>query len=167
LDSNGHEKSHSRNRESQHKKRVIIEVEENGDKKVIEWDGEGEMPKDMEQVIKEGDYDLGEELMEREGKVYSKEIRYSSVNSDIKVKMGIGINQGEQGVSIDYVEENSPASKAKLKPNDILLKIEDTYILSDDLVFQTLSRFNPGDIIKVTVLREGKEMALDVTLAPK
>lgn len=62
------------------------------------------------------------------------------------------------------VVPGSPAEKAGLKENDIILKLNDAKIDSKNSLTKALKDFNAGDIIFLTVYRDGKEQKLAVTL---
>ncbi len=58
----------------------------------------------------------------------------------------------------------SPAEKAGLKENDIILQVNDIKIDSKNSLTKVLKNYNAGDIIFLTVFREDKEQKLSVTL---
>ena len=62
------------------------------------------------------------------------------------------------------VVPGSPADKAGLKENDIILQVNDTKIDSKNSLTKILKNFNAADIIFLTVYRDGKELKLAVTL---
>jgi S1-C subfamily serine protease len=64
----------------------------------------------------------------------------------------------------DPVTKGGPADKAGLKPGDVITKIDDKPIEdATDLIAQIRSRA-PGERIKVTYQRDGKESTVEVTL---
>ena len=67
------------------------------------------------------------------------------------------------GVYIDEVSKSGAADKAGIKAGDILIAIDSTKITNPASVQEPVSRFSPGDNAVVTVLRDGKELKLDVT----
>ena len=67
------------------------------------------------------------------------------------------------GVYIDEVSKSGAADKAGIKAGDILIAIDSTKITNSASVQEAVSRFSPGDKAVVTVLRDGKELKLDVT----
>ena len=67
------------------------------------------------------------------------------------------------GVYIDEVSKSGAADKAGIKAGDILIAIDSTKITNPASVQEAVSRFSPGDNAVVTVLRDGKELKLDVT----
>ncbi len=67
------------------------------------------------------------------------------------------------GVYIDEVSKSGAADQAGIKAGDILIAIDSTKITTSASVQEAVSRFSPGDHAVVTVLRDGKELRLDVT----
>ncbi len=70
----------------------------------------------------------------------------------------------EKGVKFADVRSGSPADKAGLKKGDVMISFGGAAIANlQDFTFQLRSR-KVGDVVKVIVLREGKELSVDVTL---
>ena len=67
------------------------------------------------------------------------------------------------GVYIGEVSKSGAADKAGIKAGDVLIAIDSTKITNPASVQEAVSRFSPGDNAAVTVLRDGKELKLDVT----
>ena len=67
------------------------------------------------------------------------------------------------GVYISEVSKSSAADKAGMKSGDVLIAIDSTMITTTASVQEAVSRFSPGDKAVLTVLRDGKELKLDVT----
>lgn len=70
----------------------------------------------------------------------------------------------KEGVAIIEVVSSSPAEKAGLKKGDIITKIGDNSISSVAKLRYELYKHNPGDKIKVTYNRDGKEKTSELTL---
>lgn len=67
------------------------------------------------------------------------------------------------GVYINEVSKSSAADKAGIKAGDVLVAIDSVKITGTSSVQEVVSRFSPGDTAAVTVLRDGKELDLEVT----
>lgn len=67
------------------------------------------------------------------------------------------------GVYISEVSKSGAADKAGVKAGDVLVAIDSTKITTPASVQETVSRFSPGDDAVLTVIRDGKELKLDVT----
>jgi putative serine protease PepD len=59
----------------------------------------------------------------------------------------------------------SPAAKAGLVEEDIIIKVGDYKIQEGQSLVSVLSNFRPGDKVELTYIRDGKERAVSVTLA--
>ena len=66
------------------------------------------------------------------------------------------------GVYIVEVLKNSAADKAGLKKGDVLVAVDSVKIITPSSVQEVVSRFSPGDKAEITVLRDGKEKAVEV-----
>ena len=72
--------------------------------------------------------------------------------------------QSENGVRFSDVKPGSPAAKAGLKAGDVLTQFGDKPIKNLYDFTDALRRSKVGDVVPVTVLRDGKELKVDVTL---
>ena len=66
--------------------------------------------------------------------------------------------------SYSAIVKNSPASKAGLKDKDIITKINGTEVGATGSLANLIGEYKPGDTIQLTIIREGKETAINVTL---
>ncbi|MEQ1886170.1 MAG: PDZ domain-containing protein [Bryobacteraceae bacterium] len=69
----------------------------------------------------------------------------------------------KQGVLVRSVIQQSPAEKAALKAGDVILRVDDTAVANPAEVAAKL-RTLPGKTFNLTLMREHKEMQLQVTL---
>ena len=67
------------------------------------------------------------------------------------------------GVLIHEVLPGSSAQKAGVKKGDILLAVDGTVIKSPSVLQEKVNSFHPGDKAVLKLLRDGKEITLDVT----
>jgi len=72
--------------------------------------------------------------------------------------------QTENGVKFSDVKPGSPAAKAGLKGGDVLIQFGDKHINNLYDFTDALRRSKVGDVVPVTVLRDGKELKVDVKL---
>jgi 2-alkenal reductase len=70
----------------------------------------------------------------------------------------------EYGAYVIEVLSGSPAEKAGIQANDIVTCIEDTCIDQNHLYYNTLFEHQPGQTVKITLLRGTETKNLDVTL---
>jgi membrane-associated protease RseP (regulator of RpoE activity) len=69
-----------------------------------------------------------------------------------------------QGVCVTEVLPDSPAARASLRPNDILLRYDNELIRDGEHLARLISRDRPTRKVKLRLLREGREQAAEVTL---
>ncbi len=95
-----------------------------------------------------------------------------SVTSEIKEKgkvergwLGVSIEENEEGkVRIIAIEKESPAELAKLKEEDIVLKVELEEIASTKILVKEIRKRKPGKTITLKIERNGKEKDVKVKL---
>lgn len=68
------------------------------------------------------------------------------------------------GVQIFQVLEDSPANKAGLNANDVLVLFNEQMLISPEHLSLLVKRLKKDDEVKVTVIRKGVEKVLNVTL---
>jgi putative serine protease PepD len=68
------------------------------------------------------------------------------------------------GAQIREVGQGSTAGKAGLKAGDVILKVDDHLIVGSDSLVATVRSYRPGDEVKVTYTRDGKEHTVQLTL---
>lgn len=83
----------------------------------------------------------------------------------------------EEGLSVDYgaivrgfsgeppIVKGSPAEKAGLKPEDIILEVDGQKVSQERSLSSLIQRYGVGDEVKLKILREGKELVVSVVLA--
>ena len=62
------------------------------------------------------------------------------------------------------IVSGSPASKAGLKDKDIITAINGVKVGIAGSLSSLIGEYKPGDTVQLTVIREGKEIAVNVTL---
>ena len=94
-------------------------------------------------------------------------VRYLLINDEIKEKQNLPVNYGallqktEEGPA---VMPNSPAAKAGLQAEDIILEFNGQKITQSNSLGSLIQKYQVGDTITLKVLRSGKELTLQVTL---
>jgi S1-C subfamily serine protease len=78
----------------------------------------------------------------------------------------LGLSASE-GVLVFSVTPGSPAASAGLMPGDAIIEFDGDEIASVEDLFTALRQKSPGDRVELTVLREGEEMELTVTLGER
>ena len=78
----------------------------------------------------------------------------------------LDLEQGS-GVIVRTVSPGSPAEKAGLSVNDIILSIGDTAVGSPEALSSTILQRKPGDRIAISLIHKGKPAKLEVTLTKR
>ncbi|MFI6318495.1 S1C family serine protease [Nonomuraea sp. NPDC050556] len=71
------------------------------------------------------------------------------------------------GALIRQVTDGSPAQAAGLKTGDLITKIGDKAVEGGDTVVGAVRGFKPGEVVKITYMRDGKTAEVQVTLKEK
>ena len=69
------------------------------------------------------------------------------------------------GVKIVGLVDGSPAKSAKLRENDVILKLDDVAIKNQATLVKTIGSYSPGADVALTIKRKDKEMVVKLTLA--
>lgn len=143
---------------------IIIELDDNGEKKVMKWNSDEEMSEEMRNMLKENDVEFEESgnVTVKKKKIYKKSS--DSRFYEVKVKMDIGLNPTPDGVEVAFVQPDGPGDKAGIQEGDVLVRIGDQMIFTDESVYKALSNYEPGDTVQVEVLRKGEKKSMDVIL---
>jgi 2-alkenal reductase len=70
----------------------------------------------------------------------------------------------QTGILITSVSRGTPADEAGLKAGDVIIKIDNDVVDADNPLNNALWRHQPGDTVKLTINRAGREITVDVTL---
>ena len=81
---------------------------------------------------------------------------------NLETKRGAYVAPTQDGTEV--IVNDSPADKAGLEEKDIIVKINDISIDEKSSLVSVLGRFAVGDTVKLTVMRDGKEITLDIKL---
>jgi hypothetical protein len=81
----------------------------------------------------------------------------ASLRHQLKVTDGVGL-------VIEFVQPKSPAAEAGLKPSDLLLKLDDQWLINPEQFAVLIRMHHAGDEVKLTYLREGNEQTVPVKL---
>ncbi len=96
-------------------------------------------------------------------------LRYITINKDLQEKYKLPVNYGALVIKdhipgSEAVIKGSPAHKAGLRENDILLAINDQDINEKHDIADFIEDSNIGDEIKLTFMRNSKKMKAETTL---
>jgi serine protease Do len=96
--------------------------------------------------------------------------RQQRIQKSIQISMnsaflGVSSRKAEKGgATVLEVTKGSPAEKAGILKGDVITKVNDTKIESPESLFETIREFKPGDKVKVSFTRNGKEQTVTATL---
>ena len=86
-------------------------------------------------------------------------IQSIEVTQDVSDMYGLPL-----GIYVRYVEENSPAEKAGFHVEDIIIEIDGEEVLTNEDLLAVRDAHSVGDVLVFTVVRERKEIELELTL---
>ena len=72
---------------------------------------------------------------------------------------------GKKGLIIQGIDPEGPAAKGGLQSGDIVIKIEEQAVINAQTAMDIIAETKPGSVIEITVLRDGVEKKLKVTVA--
>jgi hypothetical protein len=71
------------------------------------------------------------------------------------------------GLVVDYVEPGTPAQAAGLQPYDVAVRLNDQVLVNPPQLAVLVRTFDAGDVVTLTVIREGKPTPLKVKLVER
>jgi serine protease Do len=87
--------------------------------------------------------------------------------SKIPAFLGVSTEDNDEGALVLEVLDDSPADKAGIQKGDIIQNVKDKEIKTAVGLTDTIRSFRPGTKVKVTLLRDGKEKEIEVTLGSR
>lgn len=91
-------------------------------------------------------------------------VRVESASSALRDQLGL---EEDEGVVVAVLANDSPASKADIRVNDILLSIDETKLSTPADLRNEIGKHEVGDIVQLKVLRKGQRSDISVTLEDK
>jgi serine protease Do len=88
-------------------------------------------------------------------------VRTEEMTPEIARKMGINF---QAGARVTMVEGGSPAERAGLRANDVIVEVGGQRLESQSRLTLAVATRRPGEVVKVGVLRGGKRVDVDVKL---
>ncbi len=149
----------NRNKEEHYK---VITIDEDGEEKTIEWDGEGEMPDELKKMKDNNVFILkGDRKKHKMLFIEDEDVTLSDAY------MGAQIESSDNGAQIIDVMKDSPADKAGLQKEDIVQRVNGARVRSMEDLLSILNFFDPNDTVELNVTRNGKEKKLKMTLGTR
>lgn len=81
--------------------------------------------------------------------------------------LGVATGEGKEGAEIKEVTKGSAAEKAGLKKGDVITKVGDKAVFSQDDVSAEIRKHKPEDKVTITYKRDGKENKATATLGKR
>lgn len=126
--------------ESEKSRKHVIKIkDENGEMKVIEWDGQGDMPAEMDKMEKEG---------------HTIQLRSKSSTPANKAQLGVMIEEHDAGILVSDVIPESAAAKVGMMTGDVITHVNGLQVLDIASLMKSLSDKIPGDDLGITYLRD-------------
>ncbi len=99
-------------------------------------------------------------------------VRYLPINDAIKSSNNLPYNYGAlisrgQNATALAVTPGSPADKAGLVENDIILELNGQKITERTSLIELIAKYNPGDEVTLKIYHKGQEAALKIALGKK
>lgn len=110
-------------------------------------------------------YDVIKNADGKEKLAFTKTRETATGKSTFKVSLGImpDYTYSGSGVHVDGVSAGKAAEKAGVKTGDVLVQLGDHKFTDVQTYMDALNKFSKGDATKLKLLRDGKEITLDVT----
>ena len=114
--------------------------------------------------IKEGGAKGAAEVLpqEKHGKAAWLGVLTKPVSETLRIHLDV-----EEGVVLDYVAPDSPASKAGLRQHDILLAVEGKAVSSQQDLREAIQGHRPGDKVNLQVIVQGGKGEREVEMAER
>lgn len=88
-------------------------------------------------------------------------VQIQPVTQDIADSLAL---KDTKGALVAETQPDTPASEAGIKPGDVILSVNGEVMAGPKEVTKRISQIKPGDTVKVTLMRDGKEQTLNVRL---
>ncbi|MBK7452910.1 MAG: PDZ domain-containing protein [Anaerolineales bacterium] len=88
-------------------------------------------------------------------------ISYQAISPDIAANYNLPV---QWGVYVTKVAADSPASKAGLQADDIIISLNNVKMDETHNYLNVLYTYKPGDQVTLGVMRDGKEITIQITL---
>lgn len=91
-------------------------------------------------------------------------VSYRTLTAEIAEDEGLGV---EQGALVDEVFEDTPAAEAGLQAGDVITAVDGDVVDEQRTLGERLYAYDEGEVVTLTVLRDGEELSVEVTLGPR
>ncbi len=131
----------------------------------LNYDGEARILNVVERAIRQV-ADAPQKIAFKEG---AEKPAAKSTSSGFRVTLGIipDYSDDPQGLRISGVRDDTPAAKAGLKADDIITGFGSTTVKNIYDLTTALASANPGDVVEISYIRDGKKGKTKATLTGK
>ena len=88
-------------------------------------------------------------------------VQIQRVTRDIAESLDV---EPRKGALVSDPQDDGPAKGAGIEAGDVIVKVDDQDIANPRDLARKIAAYAPGETVTVTVIRDGKEMVIDVTL---
>jgi serine protease Do len=93
-------------------------------------------------------------------------VQYVMLTPDSAKELNLSVTDGAYiGTDPDSVVSGGPANKAGIQGGDVITKVNNTTLSDTTSLAAVVGRYKVGDKVELTVIRDGKERKIQVTLA--
>ena len=118
--------------------------------------------KTVEKSVREGKF-TDEEI----DRIIAEESRLDQGMGKKRGYLGVMIDNGEAGVRVTEVMDDSPAKSAGLQVNDQITTVGGKSVTSIEGLVEVVSSHAPGEAVEIRFLRDGNPQTVSVTLAER
>jgi serine protease Do len=86
------------------------------------------------------------------------------IDGDIRQGLRLGTRQG---ALVEDVTPDSPGARAGLRPYDLIVAVDTTYVGTSEALIRSVSNLEPGTPVRVAYFRDGREQSVSVRLAER
>lgn len=91
-------------------------------------------------------------------------VSYRTLTAEIAEGEGL---TDEQGALVTAVYDDTPAADAGLQVGDVITAVEGDVVDERRTLGERLYAYDEGEVVALTVLREGEELSVEITLGPR
>jgi serine protease Do len=94
-------------------------------------------------------------------------VQYVSITPEVKAEYKLEADQGDYIIAEagNPIRKNSPADRAGIRNKDIIIKVNNEVVGAGKSTSTLIGEFKPGDTVTLTIVRDGKTLDKEVTLA--
>jgi len=91
-------------------------------------------------------------------------VSYLMLDADLAAERDLAV---DEGALIEEVYANTPAEEAGLQAGDVVTAVDGDPVDAQHTLAERLYAYDEGEQVTLTVIRDGEELSLDVTLGPR